>query len=387
MGRKKKKGFEYFPLDVDMMQDIRMRKLIRRKRGEAVTVYTFLLCNIYKDGYYLEWDEDTPFILSEQTGFDEDYIIDVVNQCLELGFFSKELFDEHKILTSASIQQRYMQMSNSCGRELSMCDFLLIETKKNDKKAENSEEMPINSEGKPFSSEEMPINSPESTQRKVKENIIIINNNNIPPLTPPRGDDKGDVPKQKRLKTSLQSKAKNVYEKFYESIYGVPYYWVGKDAGAMRNVLKKLRFQHHDKDPTDDELITSLSDFLYSITDGWIYDNMSVSILDSKFNEIVSKYSSLNTFPWDKVVEKFNSLGVIEIQILDSARKRKFAMIMNEYGKDKVGKVYSKIKQSDRLRGYTKDGWKADFDFIFDRNNFKRILEGVFDNKRTQIGE
>ena len=53
MGRLAKKGLEYFPMDIDMFQDIRIRKLIKYQGGAAVSVYTLLLCLIYKDGYYM----------------------------------------------------------------------------------------------------------------------------------------------------------------------------------------------------------------------------------------------------------------------------------------------------------------------------------------------
>ena len=77
MGRNKKNGLDYFPFDIDLFQDIRIRKLIKYQSGKAVTVYALLLCIIYKDGYYMKWDKELPFIISEQTGFEEAYILEV----------------------------------------------------------------------------------------------------------------------------------------------------------------------------------------------------------------------------------------------------------------------------------------------------------------------
>ena len=74
MGRNRKTGLDYFPFDVDTFQDIKIRKLIKYQSGKAVTVYALLLCLIYKGGYYMRWDEELPFIISEQTGFEEAYI-------------------------------------------------------------------------------------------------------------------------------------------------------------------------------------------------------------------------------------------------------------------------------------------------------------------------
>lgn len=119
MGRNAKKRLDYFPMDIDIFQDLKIRKLIKYQGGKAVTVYALLLCCIYKEGYYMRWDKELPFICSELTGFEEVYISEVVNTCLLLGLFSKTLFDTEQVLTSKGIQQRYqricLQSKRICG--------------------------------------------------------------------------------------------------------------------------------------------------------------------------------------------------------------------------------------------------------------------------------
>lgn len=107
MARIAKLGLEYFPFDIDFFQDIRIRKLIKRQGGKAVTVYALLLCLIYKNGYYMQWDEELPFICSEVSGFEEAYISEVIKTCLTLGLFDKKLYDTERVLTSKGIQVRY----------------------------------------------------------------------------------------------------------------------------------------------------------------------------------------------------------------------------------------------------------------------------------------
>lgn len=114
MGRIKKINLDYFPMDVDMFQDIKIRKLIKYQQGDAVTVYTLLLCLIYKNGYFMLWDEELPFIVSEQTGFKEAHINEVIKCCLSLGLFSKEMFKEYRVLTSKGIQERYRKIRQLC---------------------------------------------------------------------------------------------------------------------------------------------------------------------------------------------------------------------------------------------------------------------------------
>lgn len=151
MGRNKKNGLDYFPFDIDLFQDIRIRKLIKYQSGKAVTVYTLLLCIIYKDGYYMRWDKELPFIISEQTGFEEAYILEVINSCLKLGLFHNELYVSDGILTSKGVQERYKKICDLCRRNSEISEFSLI-----------------SSEEKIISSEEKPINSAKSTQSKSK---------------------------------------------------------------------------------------------------------------------------------------------------------------------------------------------------------------------------
>ena len=152
MGRNKKEGLSYFPFDVDFFQDIKIRKLIRYQGSNAIAIYAFILCNIYKDGYYIRWDNDLPFIISEQTGYDESYIVQVINCCLDIGLFSKNLFDSERVITSFGIQDRYRKINDLCRRKSDISEYMLI-----------------SSEEKRISSEETPITSAKSTQRKEKE--------------------------------------------------------------------------------------------------------------------------------------------------------------------------------------------------------------------------
>lgn len=107
MARIAKSGLEYFPFDIDFFQDIKIRKLIKRQGGKAVTVYALLLCLIYKNGYFMQWDDELPFIGSEISGFDEVYVSEVINTCLALGLFDKNLYETERVLTSKGIQVRY----------------------------------------------------------------------------------------------------------------------------------------------------------------------------------------------------------------------------------------------------------------------------------------
>ena len=279
MGRNKKTGLNYFPFDIDTFQDIKIRKLIKYQGGKAVTIYASLLCLIYKSGYYMRWDEELPFIISEQTGFEEAYIQEVIKSCMVLGLLSKDLFDKEQILTSKGIQERYRDICKQMKRKCDFSEFSLI----------SSEENGISSEKTGISSEEKPINPEESTQKKKKEKE---NNkdSSIPPK-PPEGVVPSTKPKSGRTKKaepSLNAKARKVFEAHYKATFEQDYYWSAKDAGNMSKLLDKLKYQRTQKGLTneDNEVLDALSAFLGTIQDGWVFDNFSVANINSKFNEL-----------------------------------------------------------------------------------------------------
>ena len=174
MGRPTKQGLEYFSLDVRMFSDIKIRKLIKYHKAEAVSVYMTLLCRIYEKGYFIEYDKDLPFIISEDCGLEEDTIVSIIRYCLDVELFDKGVFDKHKVLTSHGIQERYMQACAKTKRKLSKgLPYLLVDLGHDlvlsNKKDISSEETLVFSEETVINSEESTDNSEKSTQNKNKE--------------------------------------------------------------------------------------------------------------------------------------------------------------------------------------------------------------------------
>jgi len=179
MARPHKTGLDYFPFDVDFFEDIKIRKLIKRQGGKAPSVYTLLLCLIYKNGYYIGGDKELPFIILEKTGFDEVYIRQVINDCFSLGLFNKTLYDEEKIITSKGIQIRYLEIQKMLKRKAVIPKYNLIGSEET---GVITEETGVSSEETGVITEETGVSSELSTQRKEKKRKI------NPPSIPPSGE-------------------------------------------------------------------------------------------------------------------------------------------------------------------------------------------------------
>lgn len=189
MGRKIKRGLDYYPVDVDIASDIKMRKLLKRCGGQAYTVYAFLLCLIYKNGYYIELDEDLPFILSEQTGYSEEYIGQVIDSCLDIDLFNKTLYASDKVITSRAIQERYSLIRRLTNVKNPIDEFSLISCQETpipcQEMTVSSKEISISCQETPLQSAFLPIYSENSAQRK--ENKSKVKENNLPQDAHTRG--------------------------------------------------------------------------------------------------------------------------------------------------------------------------------------------------------
>lgn len=170
MPRPKKTHLDYFPLDVTFFNDMRIRKLIRHQGGKAVTVYLFMLCLIYGDdrGYYIGVDKELPFIISEQTGYDEAYIREVIKSCVAIGLFSMRMHDVEGVFTSRGIQKRYTDICRQMKLTVRVGKYDLLSE---DGTEVSSEETGVSSEKTGVSSEKTRVNSENwyQKERKIKE--------------------------------------------------------------------------------------------------------------------------------------------------------------------------------------------------------------------------
>jgi len=126
MANRAKTGLEYFPLEVTLFSDIKCRKMIRKYGSDAITLYIYLLCRIYEDGYYIELDEDLLFFAAETLKMDEDLVNEMLNFMLKIGIFDENLAKKEKLLTSKGIQIRYFEIAKISRRKKSVEKFSLI---------------------------------------------------------------------------------------------------------------------------------------------------------------------------------------------------------------------------------------------------------------------
>lgn len=96
-------------------------------------------------------------------------------------------------------------------------------------------------------------------------------------------------------------------------------------------------------------------------------DNASGGSLD--YESFIQYYNS--------IVEPF---GLPTLSELSNKRKKELDAIAGEFGKQAIIAVLEKVKYSEYLTGCTSKKFKANFDWIFKRENFVKIKEGNYDD-------
>lgn len=163
MARPTAKGVEYFPLNVNFINDLKVRKLLLSCGAESIAVLIYLLSTIYKDeGYFVELHEDEIDLIALDVNVTPEFVLEVINKACEVRFFDVNLYENFNILTSKGIQERYLKITERRKNSVVITQFNLINV------YNNSVNVDINS----INVDNNSINVYKSTQSKVKKRKV-----------------------------------------------------------------------------------------------------------------------------------------------------------------------------------------------------------------------
>lgn len=155
MARPEKMGLDYFNIDVDQEDNL---SLVEAKHGiSGYGIVIKLWRKIYQlNGYYCEWEEENEYLFAKDIGVTIEQLREVVETCFKGKIFSREKYQEHKVLTSSGTQKRWKRIVTDSKRKCREIDkkYLLIE---------------FTPEKIEFTTEETKKTPEENTQSKLKE--------------------------------------------------------------------------------------------------------------------------------------------------------------------------------------------------------------------------
>ena len=109
--------------------------------------------------------------------------------------------------------------------------------------------------------------------------------------------------------------------------------------------------------------------------DSSIRDRESVEKEKINFSSVCEEIKN----KWIEIAHKFNLSGV-KLKINDK-RKKAIKILLNEYTAEEILQTMEKIHISKFLQGDNKNNWQVTFDWLINKANLLKVLEGNYDDK------
>ena len=202
-------GINYFPMGVNFMEENAM-EVIEAKYGiKGSAIVLKLLCKIYKEGYFIRWDEEQCLIFANKAGREVQAaeVQGIIEILFIKGILDRNSYLENGILTSESIQKVWLEATKRRKRELSELPYLMVRPEKESGKPDNASTQQEIERPKPLKEGKVAVstgdvavspgnvvhdvavnakNACNSGQSKVKESKAK-ENKELPPSAPPEG--------------------------------------------------------------------------------------------------------------------------------------------------------------------------------------------------------
>ena len=195
-------GINYFPIGVNFMEENAM-EVIEAKYGiKGPAIVLKLLCKIYKEGYFIRWDEEQCLIFANKAGREvqAEEVQGIIEILFIKGILDRNSYLENGILTSENIQKVWLEATKRRKRELSELPYLIVKTEKENRKPDTPSITQEIQQPELFKGEKTPVNPKNvvhhvavdaknacnSGQSKVKQSKAK-ENKELPPSAPPEG--------------------------------------------------------------------------------------------------------------------------------------------------------------------------------------------------------
>ena len=244
-------GINYFPMGVNFMEENAM-EVIEAKYGiKGAAIVLKLLCKIYKEGYFIRWDEEQCLIFANKAGREVQAgeVQGIIEILFIKGILDRNSYLENGILTSENIQKVWLEATKRRKRELSELPYLIVKTEKENGKPDTPSITQEIQQPELFKGEKTPVNPKnvvhhvavdaknayDSGQSKVKESKGE-ESKELPPSAPPEG--KGEERKEDSASLPIPGYAFNTMTHNYSGLMDTLKRLSITDTGEVNSILR-----------------------------------------------------------------------------------------------------------------------------------------------------
>jgi hypothetical protein len=334
LARPIKEGADYFSHDTDACSDEKIEAMRALYGNDGYAFYFILLERIYKTNTG-EFDASKPAILAmliKKIGVEGKKFNEMLETSFELELFSKEKYQNSKIITSNGIEKRFKKI-----REL---------RERWRKQKENEENMEV-------FLEENPVENTKNIKVFHKEN---------PEKTPER---KGKEMEGNDIKEIERKEVLSCQKPSVSDVCISP---------KTDNVEQKEELSNNDKEQKEEIPL-------------FVEEEESKDDIPPQKIKVVSNRKN-GKIPYLAIVDGFNSTCIDLCKVINITPERQKVMDARwKENKERQSvewflELFKVIHASDFLNGRSEAGtWQATFDWIFGKKNMIKIQEGQYKNK------
>lgn len=318
-----KVGLNYYNIDTDRYQDIRIKRLKKDMGCDGLAIYDYILCEIYRvKGCFIVWDESTAFDVAEYFQVKETLVNEVVKYCGAVGLFNEVLL-KRGIITSLSIQKRYFDICKRAKRsniqipeEINLTEELDIIPEELDIIPEESPDITVSLQGSKVKESKVKKSKEQEKLTSKKEKL----STKQPIITSP-----ADAAEGKRF--DFIDSLLAIFSEEYKNSRGNEYDFkmaIGKERHMMGKILQRYKSKEENKSKNTEETKTGMRKWFKvflgidgkSLNGKWHHSNMSPSHIVDNYNSLItiikgSKNGTTGNLPsYDKCKEALKRDGL-----------------------------------------------------------------------------
>lgn len=113
----------------------------------------------------------------------------------------------------------------------------------------------------------------------------------------------------------------------------------------------------------------------------------TLDLTDSNATDIDKEKEKDKDLDLDSIMSRWNELGLNTVRDIKGNRKTLLQARIKEHGLDAVIEALNKVADSDFLHGQNDSGWTITFDWFVRPQNFQKVLEGNYANRKKQTSK
>ena len=292
----------YFSHDYGARTDPKLQKVLMKLGHEGKSVYWDLIEMLYENEGYLSCKEVESYAFALRTT--ADLIEKLISSEFELFRIKGDLFYSSSVLARLEIREEKAQKSRAAANK-----------RWGNKSDSNAHDMQTHKKKDADVMQAQCKSNADAMQDECNSNALKESKEKKSKVKKIKEKESKDTPAPEKPGAGYFTLLRNTFMQEYQEQKQTPYYFSGKDAGALKELEKKMlhTFKSFNEPPTPEKMVKYMRLLVSQKQNEFVADNLTLSIINMKYNEIIAGIKKQSTSSTDAL--KAEVLSRIQSQI------------------------------------------------------------------------